>query len=306
MTPMDRRSFLASITAASAMLAGCSRVQSSSGRRHRLLVFTKSAGYEHAVIKRGPGDAPSLVERTLTTMAAERGFDVHCTKDGRIFSSSTFPDFDAYFFFTTGTLTTVGTDGHPAMSDAGKTALLESVRSGKGFVGAHSAADTFHTQPDTPDRANRFVTHYPNVDPYILMLGGEFMRHGRQQAGRLVMVDPSFPGMERFGRETVSRMGEWYSLKEFDPQMHVVQVLDTAGMVDKDYARGPFPVTWARRHGRGRVFYTALGHRDEEWSDPAMLGLIGGALSWAFGDVDASLEPNLASAAPRAGELPPR
>ena len=118
------------------------------------------------------------------------------------------------------------------------------------------------------------------------------------------VVDARFPGMQGF-TDGAPRMGEWYSLKDFAPDLHVVQVLETAGMAGAPYARGPYPVTWARRHGAGRVFYTALGHREEEWDDPALLGLLLGAVRWAFGDVAAATAPNLAAAAPRAAELPP-
>lgn len=53
------------------------------------------------------------------------------------------------------------------------------------------------------------------------------------------------------------------------------------------------------------MFYTALGHREDEWDDPALLGLLAGALGWAFGDVAAEVRPNLTTAAPRHAELPP-
>ncbi len=269
--------------------------------RRRLLCFTKSSGFEHSVVRRGAGGAPGLVERALTALGAREGFDVVCTKDGGVFTAERLAAFDAFFFYTTGDLTTPGTDGEPPMPPGGKAALLAAVRGGKGFVGAHSATDTFHTLPDTP--AGHYVAHGAAADAYIALVGGEFIAHGRQQAGRVRVTDARFPGMQGFA-DGAPRMGEWYSLKDFPPDLHVVMVLDTAGMEGAEYQRGPYPVTWARRYGAGRVFYTALGHREEEWDDPALLGLLAGAVRWAVGDAAADVAPNVAAAAPRYAELP--
>jgi type 1 glutamine amidotransferase len=268
----------------------------------RLLLFTKSAGFEHDVVKRTSG-APSVVERALTGLGAARGFVLTATKDGGVFTPDGLRDYDAVCFFTTGDLTTRGTDGEPAMTPGGKAALLAAVASGLGFVGVHSAADTFHTPPETPDRANRYVSHAGALDPYLAMLGGEFINHGPPQAATVRVTAPRFPGAP--ATPELRRHGEWYSLKDFAPDLRVVMVLDTEGMEGRDYRRGPYPVTWARRHGRGRVFYTALGHFEAEWSDPVLLDLLAGALRWAFGDAEAELTPNLVDAAPRHRELPP-
>jgi type 1 glutamine amidotransferase len=304
MEPLDRRRFLATLGALGTAFATSSGA--TPAPRRRLLCFTKSSGFEHSVIKRGADGAPSLVERVLTDMGARHGFDVTCTKDGTVFSADGVRPYDAFFFFTTGDLTEAGTDGQPPMSAAGKAALLDAVGAGKGFVGMHSASDTFHTLPDPADLSNRYVAHGESADPYLRMLGGEFIMHGQQQRARVRIVDAAFPGMDAYGAPAVERMGEWYSLKDFPPDLHALMVLDTAGMEGAPYRRAPYPVTWARAHGRGRVFYSALGHREEEWQEAAMPAMVLGALRWAFGDARASIAPNLATVAPGASEIPPR
>ncbi len=181
-----------------------SRISAAAKPRRRLLVFTKSSGFEHSVVKRaGAGGQPSLVERTLTEMGGRHGFEVTATKDGGIFTPANIAHFDAFFFYTTGDLTKPGTDKNPPMSVGGKLAFLEAIRNGKGFVGVHAATDTFHTQPDPPDRSNRFRNHGPGrVDPYVAMLGGEFIRHGAQQKARMIATSGSsrFPGFEKVGQ----------------------------------------------------------------------------------------------------------
>ena len=307
---MNRRSFVSRL-APLALAAACARpaarlgLAGSMAPRRRLLCYTRSAGFVHSVVKPAAGGGPSLVDRTITALGARDGFDVVCTKDGGVFTADGLRPFDAFLFFTSGYLTEAGGDNEPPMAPGGKEALLEAVRAGKGFVGLHSATDSFHTLPDPPDRSNRHVTHGAKVDPYIAMIGAEFIAHGAQQAAPVRIVDRRFPGMGGF-TDGAPRMGEWYSLKEFASDMHVLMVLETAGMPDPEYARGPFPVTWARRHGRGHVFYSALGHREDEWADAAFLGLLAGAIGWSFGDVTADVPPNLVAVAPRYGDLPRR
>jgi hypothetical protein len=310
---MDRRSFvtqlgLLSLAGACARAAGGRPSASLAARRPRLLVFTKSSGFVHSVVKPRAG-APSLVDRTLTALGARDGFDVTCTRDGGVFTPEGLRGYDAFFFFTSGVLTERGGgatgDGEPPMPAGGKQALLDAVASGKGFVGIHATTDSFHTPPDPADRSNRYVAHGAASDPYLRMLGGEFIAHGKQQQGTVRVADARFPGMQGFADGT-RRMGEWYSLKDFAPDLHVLMVLDTAGMEGLEYQRGPYPVTWARKHGKGRVLYSALGHREEEWEDPAFVGLLSGSLRWAFGQADADVAPNLAAVAPRYAEIPPR
>jgi hypothetical protein len=307
MDSLNRRRFLERLGLALAALPlGASAAAAASAPRRRLLCFTKSSGFEHSVIKRPADGSLSLVERVLTEMGAKHGFDVTCTKDGTVFDGAAVRDHDAFFFFTSGYLTDVGTDKHPAMTDAGKKALLDAVHGGKGFVAFHAATDSFHTLPDPTDRSNRYVAHGDATDAYLKMLGGEFILHGKQQKAWARIVDAKFPGMDGYGAERVERMGEWYSLKDFTSDLHVLMVLETQGMEGAPYQRGPYPVTWARAHGRGRVFYSALGHREEEWTETAMPTMVLGALRWAFGDAKASIPPNLAQVAPKFADIPPK
>ena len=94
-------------------------------------------------------------------------------------------------------------------------------------------------------------------DPYLQMIGGEFILHGRDprvQTTDVIIDDPKFPGLEGV-TSPVKFTDEWYSLKDFQPDIHVILTLDTKGMKGEPYQRPPYPMTWARMHGKGRVFY---------------------------------------------------
>ena len=64
------------------------------------------------------------------------------------------------------------------------------------------------------------------------------------------------------------------------------------------YHRPNYPMTWARSYGKGRVFYTSMGHREDVWENPKYQGLLIGALAWATGRVDANIEPNIKQVTP--------
>ncbi len=233
----------------------------------RVLFFTKSAGYQHEVVDRHGRDQPAYAERLLVDLGRLHGLDVTATKDGSVFTPAGLAGFDAFAFYTTGDLTLPGTDKQPPVPPGGKAALLAAVAGGKGFVGIHSAADTFHAAGDA-------------IDPYLAMLGGEFAGHGDQQEAAQTVADPKFPGVPSAG---FSVREEWYTFKHLAADLRPILVQQTKGMKGPLYQQSPYPSTWARRHGRGRVFYTSMGHRRDVWAADAFVTLLLGGLAWAAG-----------------------
>jgi hypothetical protein len=303
-TNSGRREFLRAAALTGAGLALAKRLPAAG---KSVLVFTKSSGFEHEVVKRVDGK-PSLVDDTVTALGVKHGFHVGVTKDGRIFETDKFHEYTAVVFFTTGDLTTLGTDGKPPMSPSGKQKLLDAIHKGIGFVGVHAASDTFHPEPDAPPHSNRYIAQGEQQDAYLKMLGGEFITHGsnpRLQDANLIVNDAKFPGLEGV-TSPVKFNEEWYSVKDFQSDLHVILTLDTQGMKGECYQRAPYPVTWTRMQGKGRVFYTAMGDRPENWKNEFFLNLLGGGIRWAIGDVSTDLNVNLKQAAPGYAEIPPK
>ena len=300
---MNRRDFLQRSGAAALALGAVPfplawTARADETKRRRILMFTRSVGFQHNSVKRFKPGELSVAETVVTDLGKKYGFDVLCEKDGRVFLSKEFPKFDGFVFETQGDLTSEKSqDGTPPMPPEGKKALLKAVASGKGFAGCHCASDTFHS----PGRADK--NQPPDkIDPYIAMLGGEFIRHGQQQKAWMRVVDKRFPGAEAL--DDFQLHEEWYSLKNFAPDLHVILVQDTKGMKNVDYDRPPYPATWARKHHQGRVFFTSMGHRDDVWKNETFQKLLLGGLSWSLGLAKADLTPNLNDATPEAGELP--
>src|SRR5260221_2656990 len=290
-------------TASSAVgltMLGPSLARAAQNPTRKVLFFSKSSGFEHSAIKR-KGDELSFAENILKDLGPKQGIDFTFSKDGRLFPPDSIAKFDAFFFYTTGNLTTVGTDKNPPMSPEGKAAFLEAIKNGKGFIGTHSASDTFHTNEPTEesDRAGRYENFGEKADPYIRMLGGEFIKHGPQQKATMRVVDQNFPGMKEAG-PSFELNEEWYSLKDFSENLHVLLVQETAGMKGEEYDRPAYPATLARMHGKGRVFYTSMGHREDVWTNALFQEILFGGIAWAVKTVNADIKPNLRKAAPQA------
>ena len=249
-------------------------------KKQKILYYTKSAGFVHPEVDRKKTDSKlSRSEKLLTEWGEKAGFEVVCSQDPDVFNGD-LDQFDAIAFYTS---------GNP-LSDEQKKKLLDAVEAGKAFVGIHSATDTFR-HPNSPE-----------IDPYIAMVGAEFLKHDSQQEAKNRVVDPKFPGMEGLG-ESIELFEEWYTFKKFAKDLHVILVQETEGMTGPSYQRPPFPSTWAHMFGKGRVFYTALGHRQEIWQDKIFQQILLGGIAWALGNAKAEIPPNIDQVAPEADTL---
>lgn len=274
----------------------------------RVLYFTKSSGFEHSVVKRENGQ-PSYSEKILERLSKAHDIAFTPSKDGSLFTPEYLAGFDVFLFYTSGDLLSAGTDGQPPLSLAGKQALLDAVAAGKGFVGLHSCSDTFHAGESgggipKPSHPNRYKNLGRDADPFIQMLGGEFIHHGAQQVATARVTSPGFPGFAALP-PAITTKEEWYSLKEFSPDLHVLLVLQTQGMTGNDYQRPPYPIAWARQYGKGRVAYNAMGHREDVWDSEAFQSILLNVLAWAGRKTDATIAPNLTAHAPDSSTLPP-
>ena len=133
--------------------------------------------------------------------------------------------------------------------------FLAWIRSGKAFIGLHSASDTFHQWP-----------------AYLEMLGGEFDVHGAQLSVDCINADPNHPATRMLGPVFKIPREEIYQFKNYNrANVHELLVLDKRPTIDNPQP-GHYPVAWCRKYGEGRVFYTALGHREDILStDPHVI-----------------------------------
>jgi type 1 glutamine amidotransferase len=264
----------------------------------RLLFFSRSTGFQHTVVE-VKDKKPSYAESILRPICTEHDWEMVSTKDGEFFTPANVASFDAFLFYTQGDLfDPTAKDGSKPMTKEGKQAFLDAIGNGKGFIGFHCASDTFHSSGEAWQ-----AQPADKRDPYIKMIGGEFIVHGQQQETTMTVVDRKFPGAGSLGR-SFKMFEEWYSLKNFSNDLHVLLVNETKGMHDKCYERPPYPASWIRNYGKGRVFYTSMGHREDVWTRPEFQSLVLGGIKWALGEAKADTRPNIAQVTPKANELP--
>lgn len=246
---MRRREFIALLGAAAAQPLGAH----AQGPKQRVLYFTYSAGYRHDVIP--------LSKAILTQLGSNSGvFDVTATEDTSEFSTDNLKRYAAVMFYTSGEL---------PLSDPQKAALLDFVLSGGGFLGVHSATDTFYTWQD-----------------YLDLIGGYFNGHPWHQAVTIEVADPSNPLVAFLGNSFQIK-DEIYQISDFDYRGSSVLLRLDPGSVDlgntgvhrRFYG---WPLAWTRLYGEGRVFYTALGHEPSVWHDARYQRLLTNAILWCL------------------------
>ncbi|HYP13339.1 MAG TPA: ThuA domain-containing protein [Bryobacteraceae bacterium] len=247
------------------------------GAAPKVLFVSHSAGYRHGSIE----TARDVLQKIGSD---SRKFEVTATEDLSLVSAAGLREFDAVFFFTSGEL---------ALSSEQKGALLDFVRSGKGFGGAHSATDTLYGWPD-----------------YGEMIGGYFDGHPWTQEARINVEEPEHPFVKHIGN-SYRWTEEFYQFRAFSRErVRVLMTLDTTSVDMKaagvNRTDGDFPLAWLRPYGQGRVFYTALGHFEETWKDSRFQTTLLQAMLWLTGQAEAESAPRRAAPAVWKAETMPQ
>ncbi|MCL2625167.1 MAG: ThuA domain-containing protein [Planctomycetaceae bacterium] len=303
---MQRRDFLAAaglaaLTAAFPLHRSFGQEGSSLGatrngtKKAKILYFSRSQGFEHDPVKLVNG-GPSVSDTAFAKWGAKNNMDFVCTKDGTVFDGD-LDQFDGFAFYTSGDLLAANaTDGSKPMSEDGMKRFLKAVEDGKGFVGYHAATDSMKSQGEAFENQTQ-------VHPYIRMIGGEFIRHDAQQTAPMVITQPvDLPWLKDKG-EAFDLWDEWYALKNFNKDIHVILIQETKDMDGPSYNRPAFPATWAQQYGKGRSAYTSIGHLNSIWEDDNYAQFFGELIEWSVGRFDMDVTPNMDKVTPEASIL---
>ena len=277
--------FLFAAAALAALVSTSTGAQPAAAKK--LLFLTHAGLYKHTSL--GPA------EIAVTELGKQGGFEVTTVQgykqeadkiDLAFLTPEYLARFDGLMLMTNGNL---------PLTDAQKRSLIDFVQNGKALIGAHCAALTLYNYPEFGE-----------------MLGGYYRRSGRQNRVVILKVeDQTHPATRMLG-------ASWPLVDEFylfgtapwDParpnenvdvlfgnripmgfsrdRVHVLLSIDSersdlTGQTDMTRG-GDYPQAWWRTFGKGRTFYTALGHRDDIWSnDPVFRAHILGGIRWAMG-----------------------
>jgi type 1 glutamine amidotransferase len=255
----------------SAILSMFCLAQSTGPQRKHLLVIGEEKGYRHESVSHAMSTIERLGRETGLWDTTLRTDTEALTRKKLEYNAKNLNNFDAVLFFTGGDL---------EMDPQQKADFLSFVHDdGKGFIGIHSAAITFVNWPE-----------------YGEMLGGYYDEHPWGTFDAPVIVeDPAFPGMQQWPKSFVLR-DEIYQMRNYSrDKLRVLMRLDASklDLANKNVHRTDrdFAVTWAKMYGKGRVFYTTLGHVEENWDKPEFQKMIIEAVKWATGTMDANITP---------------
>jgi len=236
--------------------------------RH-VLVLYRTQGYVHAAI-------PYANEALQLLGEVTGAYQAELSEDLTRLSPAALARFDAIV---------LNNATHLSLSGEERAALLGFVRGGKGLVGIHSASDSFYTWPEGQ-----------------ALIGGIFNSHPwtAQDTVAVKLDDPKSPLTAAFGGQGFWVKDEIYQIDGpySRERIHVLLSLD---MSRQENARPPdqivrddgdFPIAWVRREGKGRVFYTSLGHNPEIYRTPQLLQHYLDGIQFALGDLSADATPS--------------
>jgi cytochrome c len=217
----------------------------------RVLVFSKTKGYQHGSIPYGIAAIQKLGE--------EHGFAVDTTRSSDVFTDDNLKKYKTVVFnCTTGNV----------LNAKQQAAFERYIQAGGGYVGIHSAADTEYDWPW-----------------YGKLMGAHFSSHPRNsniQKATVLVTDTTHISTKGLPAKW-ERTDEWYSYKSFYSELNVLAYLD-----ENTYNGGTnganHPIAWYHEFDGGRAFYTGGGHVEDSFSDPLFLQHLYGGIQYAMGE----------------------
>ncbi|RAK70598.1 ThuA domain-containing protein [Hymenobacter edaphi] len=215
--------------------------------RPAVLVFHKTAGYQHASIPTGI--------QAIRELGQEHRFTVEATADAGYFTPAKLKHYRAVVFLNT---------THDVLDAAQQAAFEQYIRAGRGFVGVHAATDTEYDWPW-----------------YNGLVGAYFDNHPKVQPATVRITDASHPATAGLPAAW-PRTDEWYNFRNLAPDLHVLATVD-----ETSYSGGTHgahhPIAWYHAYDGGRAFYTGLGHTPESYAEPAFRQHLWGGIQYAMG-----------------------
>jgi type 1 glutamine amidotransferase len=241
----------------------------------KVLFFGNPMTSDNDVVRRAAPNELSVAERHFADLS--KGiFDATITQEGTAVTPEKLAAYKAVVFFTAINPPGVDVDG-----------LVDWVRQGGGFVGIHSTANTYQGHAGFGE-----------------MLGARYdrrpwrTREHSQTKVRIQVNDRTHPATKHLP-QTFEIADDIYQFKNFDvAKMTVLLSLDPASLdlenPSVNRADKHFPMAWAKSHGQGRVFYTALGDWENTWKDPRYRTHLIEGIRWAIGEAAKQRDEKLA------------
>ena len=261
------------LAALCAVLANVVGVAPAQPKKKKVLAIGAVAGFQHDSVSNGLA--------TIYKLGHDTGlWDTYIKTDTQLLTKKKLDGnaknlnyFDAVFFYTTGEL---------PMADDQKADLLSFVHDdGKGFIGGHSAIDTFYKWPEYGEMIGAYFDNHPwNQFQAPILVEDQDHPITRHLPKKFYIYDEIYQPSKEFSREKLR------VLMRLDPKEINWEQKGVKRQADKDVA-----VAWVKNYGKGRVFWTTLGHREEVWDRPDIQKVYLEAVKWALGLTEGSTTP---------------
>lgn len=248
-------------------------------KARKVLAMYRCEGFIHTSIPY----ANFALEKTAEKSGA---YSIDLTDSYEVFTADNLAKYDVLLFNNTTGL---------KPNEEQQKAILGFVNGGGGIVGIHAAADNFGSWADG-----------------VAMIGGIFNGHPWGAGGKWAFKneDPNHPLMAAFEKKGFWHTDEiyWYKPESFQgrERLRVLLSLDMSKAenqkpLDNEKVKSTLkvapdqvdvPVSWCRKIGEGRLFFTNLGHRDDTFWNPAVLRHILDGIQFAAGDLEADATPS--------------
>ncbi|MBT2163630.1 ThuA domain-containing protein [Zobellia barbeyronii] len=253
--------------------------------KKKVLVFSKATGFDHWTI---PHNAEMLKILGKKTNA----FEVHIGYDIENFDKKNLKKYDAVifnncnpsgpkrdlFFDLLQMNTNLPDNEIIALSKQYETNLMDYVSNGGGLMIMHGA-----------------ITVQNNSTKFSKMTGGSFDYHPKQQEMHVKEVDPNHPLVQAFKGKGLTHVDEPYFFNNayfdynFRPLLYIE--IDKLEGMRKEVDEKINYVSWIKRHGKGRVFYSSPSHNAQSLDHPELLQFFLDGMQYVVGDLKCDDSP---------------
>lgn len=241
-----------------AFVFGMSTVLANPAVKKRVLVYTKNGkGFVHSNI--------TSSVKALKKIGEVNNWIVDVSDSPLVMNTENLAKYNCLIFSNT--------NNEIFESEEQRHAFVTYIQNGGAFVGIHIASGSERNWPW-----------------FHAMIGGLFIRHPAYQSFEIKVIDKSHPATVMLP-EIWKKEDECYFMSELNPNIHVLLAADLRTVVDSEKEAYPgrvfgnyFPLAWCHEFEEARVFYTALGHDDKDYSDPLFIQHLTGGILWAMGE----------------------
>lgn len=208
----------------------------SSNNSYSVLVITETKGWVHDSIESGL--------KLIQNIGNKNNFNVYHSDNSSVITYKNLKEIKTIIFLNT---------TEEILTDVEQKVMESFIKSGKGFVGVHAAADTEY-----------------NWQWYGKLVGAYYRNHPEVMNGKILTINHKITNHLDSEWEIED---EWYNFDYVNYDINILLHLDEDSYIGGEHP-DYHPITWYHEYDGGRSFYTGLGHTKEVYEDERFIKLL--------------------------------